>query len=103
MEKIQGHSVHMAVSTDGKVYEPLNRNYRMLFPGAAISEDNTLLERGLLNPVAAASGSAYFIFADAEGSLLSPDRIQLWTTEDFIGFEEKGLVERTHAVYCTDR
>lgn len=92
------HSVHMAVSTDGKVYEPLNRNYGMLFPEAAISEDNTLLERGLLNPVAVASGSDYFIFGDyvdAEGRVLSPDRILLWTTKDFVDFEEKGLVART--------
>lgn len=91
------HSVHMAVSMDGKAYEALNRNYGILFPKAAISEDNTLLERGILNPVAAAIDKEYAIFAeyvDSEGGLPSPDMMMLWTTKDFVCFEEKGLVAR---------
>lgn len=90
-------SVHIAVSMDGKEYEALNRNYGMLYPKAEISEDNTLLERGALNPVAAAMGGKYAVFADyvdAQGEPLTQDKVLLWTTEDFIDFEEKGLVAR---------
>ncbi len=90
-------SVHIAVSADGGEYEALNRNYGLLFPKAEISEDNTLLERGALNPVAAMIGDRYVIFADyvdSQGTLLFPDKVLLWTTEDFISFEKKGLVAR---------
>ena len=85
-------SVHM--SLNGK---PLNFDYGVLFPRAEISDENTILERGIKEPKIARIGGTVYIFGDFcnhEGNVLCPDKAYLWTTADFSAFEEVGLVDK---------
>ena len=93
------NSIHMAYSIDGKQFYPFHKNYGILFAKAEILPDDTLLPKGLTKPVIfAAEDKGFYIMAvqtcengdidtQAEGKRLC------WYTEDFLCFEESGLVE----------
>lgn len=87
------HSVHFALSCDGKEEVILNQNYGILFPKAKIREDNTLEERGIRSPKIFRQGDQYIICAeviDHDGNpVLPPEKkVIAWRTNDFVGFEE---------------
>lgn len=89
-------SVHLSYSNDGINDLPLNQNYGILFARAAIRQNNTIEERGIINPVVFCMDEIYGIAAqcvNAEGDIVEPDKILLWTTADFISFKEHNLVE----------
>lgn len=93
------NSIHIAYSIDGKQFTPFHKNYGILFAKAEILPDDTLLPKGLAKPfLFAAEDKGFYIMAvqthengdidaGAEGKRLC------WYTEDFLSFEERGLVE----------
>lgn len=100
-----GNSIHMAYSSDGVTYEPLNQNYGIVFASACISPRNTINEKGLKNPhLFTGPDITYGIMAvrtDAEGKddAESKGCILLWTSEDLIHFRECGLICLKKDVY----
>ncbi len=92
------HSVHFAISLDGKDYSPLNNNYGILFTKAEIGEQNQILERGAANPKIYFDGCEYYVFADfvdPENNEVYPDLCWLWKTCDFINICEVGYVKKS--------
>lgn len=93
-----GNSIHFAVSEDGHSFIPLNQNRGILYARGEVGPKNQIVEKGLADPeVIALSDGAYAILArrvDAGGQIEKErDGEQLlWLTEDFISFEECGLV-----------
>lgn len=92
------HSVHFACRIGDGEYREMNRNYGILFAPGYINPDNTIATMVLKNPWVAAMGDAYGIVAErmkenGEADEASEGKLLLWTTKDFIEFEEKGLVE----------
>ncbi len=100
-----GDSIHMAYSSDGVTYEPLNQNYGMVFVSATISPRNSINEKGLKNPyLFRGAGNTYGILAvrvDAEGKddQESKGSVVLWTSKDLIHFKECGLIDLKKDVY----
>ena len=96
-------SVHVAVSTDGKTFEPLNHNYGILFAQADVTADNTLHTKSLKNPCvfALAQGgwgiAAVRVQEEGEDDPNSRGEILLWTTDDFMEFSFLGLLPLGHA------
>ena len=92
-------SVHFAYSRDGVFYEPLNQNYGILFPSATIRQPNTLNEKALRNPFIFHTKEGEFgilavrINADGSEDDESRGKILIWTSEDLIRFDEKGLFD----------
>lgn len=93
------HSVHMAYSLDGKAFHPFHKNYGILFAKAEILPDDTLLPKGLEKPfLFAAKEKGFYIMAvqtgeNGEADAQAAGKRLCWYTEDFLCFEEKGLVE----------
>ena len=93
-------SIHFAVSCDGGPFRPLHNNYGILFAKAQISDDNTILPKGVKEPVVfPMSGGGFGIAAErvnedgsCDGSC--QDHMLLWKTADFICFHSEGLVEK---------
>lgn len=89
------HSIHMAYSLDGKEFGPFHKNYGILFARADILPDDTLLPKGLKNPVVfAAEGKGFYIAAvqteeNGKADAREEKKRLCWYTEDFIGFEER--------------
>ena len=99
------YSIHMAISWDvghgegipAKEFQPLNKNYGILFARAQIRQDDTICPKGVEKPkIFALEEGGYGIAArrieesgerdeSAEGMLL------LWKTKDFISFDDVGL------------
>lgn len=53
MEEYPGglaYSIHMAYSTDGFKFQPLNKNYGILFEKGDISGKDTIVPKGVRNP-----------------------------------------------------
>ncbi len=107
------YSVHMAYSRDGRVFEPMNKNYGILFAKAQICGDNTLLPQNVREPRIFSYDDGCFGIAavrvsergEADGS--SKGRCLLWKTKDFIAFEEAGWiaeeeVDRRNAGDCIE-
>ena len=92
-------SIHIAVSRDGRHYQPLHQNYGILFAEAVIRSDNTICPKGVKNPVIFHMPEGGFGIAatrvnedgssdeDCRGKLL------LWKTADFMDFQDMGMVE----------
>ena len=93
-------SVHIACRTEGG-WEPLNRNYGILFAEGRVSRENTIVPMGVRNPG---------IFRMEDGRIgIAGERVHedgsedadirgkmlLWTTRDLIHFSECGPVDRT--------
>lgn len=79
------HSIHFAVSLDGKNYTPLNNNYGILYTEAGIGEQNNILERGARNPKIYYDGCKLRVFADyidAQGNEIDPEYCWLWVSVD---------------------
>ncbi len=92
------HSIHFAVSAGEGEPEPLNYNYGILYPKAEISPEDTILERGAMEPRVARFGkSVYFLadFVDPDGKNLAPDKVYLWRTDDFSSYSDLGLTDKS--------
>lgn len=91
-------SIHFAFGRDGMGYQALNRNYGILFANAVIRENNTICPKGLKNPwVFQMSDETYGILAirvneDGSADEESLGGVFVWTTKDFIEFQEKGQI-----------
>ena len=99
------NSVHFSLCT-ADAEEELNQGCGILYARAEIRPDDTLMERGLQRPVIFQKNGEYGIlaaYADAEGNLLKPDTLLLWSTSDFISFSEQREVARADyaAIYET--
>lgn len=58
------NSVHLACADDSGEFQPLNRNYGLLFAMATVDEDDVIHDKGLKNPyVFPTSGGAFGIVA----------------------------------------
>lgn len=91
------HSIHLSYSTDGINFMPLNFGYGVLFPKAEIRENNTIAERGAVNPRIFTRDDHYFIVADyvdCQANMLYANKAYLWETCDFVTFTEVGLVSK---------
>lgn len=94
-----GNSIHFAVSEDGHSFIPLNQNRGILYARGEISPMNQIEEKGLADPeVMARSDGSYAILArrtgaDSRAEEEGDGKRLLWLTEDFISFEECGLVD----------
>ena len=91
-------SIHMAASTDGVYFTPMFSNYGILFAKAEVTEENTLVPKCVKKPWVFQWEGGYGIAAlrvneDGSEEEESRGKALLWTTSDFIRFEEKGLVE----------
>lgn len=94
-------SIHMAISTDGVNFTPLFSNYGILFAKAEVTAENTLVPKCVKNPWVFEREEGYGIAAirvneDGSAEDESRGKALLWTTSDFITFEEYGLVDLTN-------
>lgn len=90
-------SVHLYYSRDSVNWEPLNQHYGILFAKAAVRQDNTLEPRSLRAPALFAGRDGYSVTAecvDEEGNPVGDGKVLLWTTKDFLSFEDHGLTDR---------
>ncbi|MBR4083739.1 MAG: family 43 glycosylhydrolase [Lachnospiraceae bacterium] len=93
------YSVHMAYSTDGFKFQPLNKNYGIVFEKGDISNQDTIIPKGVRNPkIFYMDQGTYGICGQRtyeDGSLEDSaiNKVVLWTTKDFIHFERMGLIE----------
>lgn len=93
------NSIHMAYSLDGQTFHPFHKNYGILFAKAEVLADDTLLPKGAAKPfLFAAEDKGYYIAAvqteeNGEIDAGTEGKRLCWYTEDFISFEERGLVE----------
>lgn len=95
------YGIHMAYSTDGETFRPLNKNYGILFAEAEIREDNTIFPKGAKVPgIVALENDCYGIVAvrineSGEADETCQEKLLLWKTEDFIEFEYVGMVDKS--------
>lgn len=93
-------SIHFAVSRDGNNYQPLHKNYGILFAEGEISNENTILPKGVKDPIIFSMSDSEFGIAavrvNEDGSCdeLSQGKLLLWKTSDFIRFDYLGLVSK---------
>lgn len=90
-------SVHLFYSRDGADWEPLNQHYGILFAKAAVRQDNTLEPRSLRSPALFPLADGYGITAecvDRQGNPVGEGKVLLWTTKDFLTFQEHGLTDK---------
>lgn len=77
------YSVHMSAG-DGVTMEPLNKNYGILFPEAAVADNNTIIPKTVMNPTVTKKDGAYIIFArDTKDDTI----LYTWITFNFVDFE----------------
>lgn len=86
------HSVHLAYSLDGENYEPLHKNYGIVFEKGDISADNRILPRGVKEPrLLRLEDGAFGVcgvrtLEDGQPDEAYAGKLLLWRTEDFITF-----------------
>jgi GH43 family beta-xylosidase len=90
------YSVHFAFSRDAKAFEPLNRNYGILFAKAAVRADNTLAVKMLGEPAIFFQNGKFHIVARQLDKGAVPDtaargKLLYWTSADLVDFAEHGL------------
>ena len=90
-------SIHMAASTDGVNFTPMFSNYGILFAKAEVTAENTLVPKCVKKPWVFEREEGYGIAAirvneDGSDEEESKGKALLWTTSDFVTFEEYGLV-----------
>lgn len=94
-----GNSIHFAVSEDGKVFIPLNRNRGILYAKAEISETDQIVEKELAQPeIYRLPDGDYAILARQTGKDGAPDGSReherlVWLTKDFMSFQECGMTD----------
>lgn len=91
-------SIHMAISTDGVNFTPMFGNYGILFAKAEVTAENTLVPKCVKQPWVFEREEGYGIAAirvneDGSDEEENKGKALLWTTADFICFEEQGLVD----------
>jgi len=102
------NSVHLAYSTDGTTYEPLNQNYGIVFATATIRPNNTINPKAVKKPyLFRTAGGSFGIVAirtQTDGSLdeESKGSILLWTSDDLVHFHENGLIKLTEDAYVEE-
>lgn len=90
------NSIHFSYMEDDKEIA-LHKNYGILFVEGRISDENTIIPRGVKNPkIFCMADGIYGICADIilENGLVDhicEGKVYLWTTSDFISFKEEGL------------
>jgi GH43 family beta-xylosidase len=92
------NSIHLALCQGEGEFQPLNRNYGILFAEATVDERNVIQEKGVKHP---------YLFRTAEGGFGlvavrvdktgAPDeesrgQLLLWTSEDLVTFQSCGLL-----------
>lgn len=100
------NSIHFAYwDTEGACFEPLNRNYGILFAKATIDEQNIIQEKGLKNPYIFQNPSGCFgiiairITKEGKDDSENIGQILLWTSEDLITFHYAGLLRLHHNIF----
>lgn len=89
------NAVHLAYQRPGGERQPLNRNYGVLFPRGCVSDEDTIVPLGVVEPA---------IFPMEDGAIGILGRLVyesgepaggsfLWKTRDLIRFEEVGTVD----------
>ena len=91
-------SVHFEVISDDGIAAPLNRSYGILFAKGAISKDNTIIPKGVQNPLIFNMEDGWIGIAAErvlENGEVDKDALNqkvLWKTKDLIHFEEENLI-----------
>ncbi len=94
-------SVHFECRIGESEWEPLNRNYGMLFAEGLISEQNTIVPMGVrkLGIFRTADGTVCItgkrVHEDGSDDANSQGKLLLWKTKDLIHFSECGLIDRS--------
>lgn len=102
------HSMHLAYSEDGKVYEALNHNSGVLFVKATENPDGSLLAKSLKNPylfhMADDTFGVVAIRTEADGTYdaQSKGHVVLFTSSDLLQYEEIGLIDLNKETYVRD-
>lgn len=93
------NSIHLACKKGEEKFQPLNRNYGILFAKATINEDNVIKEKGLKNPYLfqRAEGSfgilAIRVTGQGEADPESRGHVLFWQSNDLTDFGEEQLLE----------
>ena len=93
------NSIHLEYITDDGERHPLNRNYGILFAKGCVSDENTIVPKGIKDPkiFRMADGrigiTGERVMEDGEPDLSAEGRVLLWTTEDLIDFSEEELMD----------
>lgn len=99
------HSVHLAYSSDGRNYKAFNQNYGILFASATIDDNDVIRAKGLKNPYIFRTDDGNFgivaVRTNFDGGYddTCKGKILIWTSEDLIHFEERGLLDLKKEVY----
>lgn len=102
------NSVHMACTDDHNEFQPLNRNYGLLFAVATVDEKNVIHEKGLKNPYLFRTQDGAFgmiavrIDASGEDDGESKGQILLWTSPDLVTFDVQRLVRLDNERYVKE-
>lgn len=95
------YSVHLACSRDGEGYHALHENYGILFAEAEISEEDTIIPKGVKNPrILRLPQGGFGILADRvkeDGKAEEENIALLWRTEDFREFQAAVALEKKGA------
>ena len=97
-------SVHFEVISDDGSAAPLNRNYGILFAKGAISKDNTIIPKGVQNPLIFNIEDGWIgitaerVLENGEIDKDAIDKRVLWKTKDLIHFEKEELVPVTDSI-----
>jgi hypothetical protein len=93
------NSIHLACKKGEEKFQPLNRNYGILFAKATINEDNVIKEKGLKNPYLfqRAEGSfgilAIRVNGQGEADTESRGHVLFWQSDDLTDFGEEQLLQ----------
>ncbi|HOV41090.1 MAG TPA: Ig-like domain-containing protein, partial [Oscillospiraceae bacterium] len=110
------NSIHFAYCKEEACFEPLNRNYGILFAKATVDEQNVIHEKGIKSPYLFRDPSGLFgiiairVAKEGKDDLESKGHILLWTSHDLITFNYIGLlnlhkdlfVKNVICEYCPD-
>lgn len=100
------NSIHFAFcNTEEANFEPLNRNYGILFAKATIDEQNIIHEKGLKKPYIFRCHNGSFgivairVTKEGEDDQEFKGHILLWTSSDLITFQEAGPIDLRKDIY----
>lgn len=102
------HSVHLAYKDELGEWQPLNRNYGILFAMATVDENNVIHEKGLKNPYVFLTEDGSFgivavrVDASGEDDEESRGKILLWTSPDLVTFDDQSLVQLDMELYVKE-
>jgi GH43 family beta-xylosidase len=102
------NSIHLALSEGGSHFEPLNRNYGILFAEATLSPRDTIQDKGLKNPSLFRSADGGFGLLAVRTTPLGADDeecrgcVLLWTSPDLTTFTSHGLLRLHDSVHVLE-